>query len=320
MTDTISTDVMKDPADFFNEFYYVKFAVGPKHIKLLNDSLSSFPKEAKMLILTNSPELIDTSHAICEIEILDIDTIRNQRSLEYEKLIKATTEKEYISAWHALDEQEKQLFPGLVHGYSFPLSLFRYAIPWLLDRGYTKFILLDAGVISANPIAAFAKYASIKDYQNIIMIHPIGADPNLELGVFIPNMGWETIIKKYGVDYDVWPELGPWQWDPPAGNIDFLQIPMGCEGWMLGFWFEDADLIKKYFDMWEEITLDIYERKLIPMYNLYIFRLEAVINTLNAIFSRYFNVLIAANVNLVSHSYTGADGFMETVVWRKESQ
>ena len=115
------------------DFYFVFYPIGPQFIKTLTVTFKYLPKEANVVVMTSTPEVLKNMDVDFNLTVLDIDDIVDDFSKQYEPVVKETDDEKFI----------QQLKENIKNNIRFPYGKHRYIIPWLLERNITKFVILD---------------------------------------------------------------------------------------------------------------------------------------------------------------------------------
>lgn len=209
------------------------------------------------IILTDYPEEFDefrkTNNKI--IEILDIHKIRKDHpwSEKYEYIPKGKDEKSYgEDYWNSKHENGKE----------FSYSLNRFSLPKISELGFNKFVMCDCDTdIRYDKIVK--KECSEEDFWEEYNT-PVNSMKGCDL---------ENISKESGHDSD-WMNIEfqlcaiirhqlSKKFDKEYQKIGgpFKLNLTRTEGPFRYYHFENCKLIKKYFEIWEEIMLICYEDK-----------------------------------------------------------
>jgi hypothetical protein len=84
---------------------------------------------------------------------------------------------------------------------------------------------------------------------------------------------------------------------------------MAFDGWLRGFWFEDINLLKKYFNLWDGIIKKSHELKTQTLYgNPWTVPDEWITSIIGSIFNKLYKVEIQ-DYRLVKHIYHPENDF-----------
>ena len=262
-----------------NDFYFVYYPIGPTYIKTMMVTFKYIPKDVNVVVMTNTPELLNNVNVDFNLIVLDIDTLIDDFSREYEPLIKETDDEKFIEKL-----RETKI--------KFPYGKHRYIIPWLIERNITKFALLDSDCL-------------INYHKNLLNFYEYFKNNFKEKNLlFGPIMNYTNNIH-YHLDF-----LKP-IFD--AENIEFNIVKSTesirvFDGWLRGFWFNDINLLQKYFNIWDNLVKQTYKNNL-PYFNndfRFIYD-EHLIGIINETFKRQYDVLVddvsVDGVRITKHMY-----------------
>ncbi len=247
-----------------NDFYFIYYPIGPTYIKTMMVTFKYIPKDTNVVVMTNTPELLNNVNVDFNLIILDIDTLVDDFSREYEPLIKETDDEKFI----------QKLYENKI---KFPYGKHRYIIPWLIKRNITKFVLLDADCLINFRVETKYFYEHFKNNfkERNLLFGPV---------MNVNNKIWDFDVLKPIFD---------------AENIDFnivktIESPIKVfDGFLRGFWFNDIKLLEKYFNIWDNIVKQTYKNNL-PYFDLdfrFIYD-EHLIGIINETFKRQYDVLV----------------------------
>ncbi len=247
-----------------NDFYFIYYPIGPTYIKTMMVTFKYIPKDTNVVVMTNTPELLNNVNVDFNLIILDIDTLVDDFSREYEPLIKETDDEKYIKK-------------KLEYKIKFSYAKHRYIIPWLIKRNITKFALLESGCLINFDKKLTNVYEHFKNNfkERNLLFGPV---------MNVNNKIWDFDVLKPIFD---------------AENIDFnivktIESPLTVfDGWLRGFWFNDIKLLEKYFNIWDNIVKQTYKNNL-PYFDLdfrFIYD-EHLIGIINETFKRQYDVLV----------------------------
>jgi hypothetical protein len=248
------------------DFYFIFYPIGPLYIKTLTVTFKYLPKEANVIVMTSTPELLKDIKVDFNLIVLDIDDIVDDFSKQYEPVIKETNDDLYI----------QKLRENIDNNIRFPYGKHRYIIPWLLERDITKFVILDSDCLinynnELEPILNHfeEKYGD----TNLLFGPPMAWTYNVDMAY----ESFKDIFNKYNIDLNIFPSLN--------NKITVF------DGWMRGFYFKDKELLKLYFNLWDEILKKAYELDYISLYDMSnrVAHDEWVTGLLNEIMTKQFN-------------------------------
>jgi len=261
-----------------NDFYFVYYPIGTVFIKTMMTSFKYIPREANVVVMTNTPELLNDINVNFNLIVLDIDTLVDDFSREYEPLIKETDEEKYI----------EKLYENKI---KFPYGKHRYIIPWLIKRNITKFVLLDADCLINFRVETKYFYEHFKNNfkERNLLFGPV---------MNVNNKIWDFDVLKPIFD---------------AENIDFnivktIESPIKVfDGFLRGFWFNDIKLLEKYFNIWDNIVKQTHKNNLNDNRfdgDVWVINDMTITGIINEIFNRQYDVVITDIViggNRIAH-------------------
>lgn len=267
-----------------SDFYFIYYPVGPQFIKTMMVTFKYIPENTNVIVMTPTPELLKDIEVKFNLIIVDSNEIIDDFSREYEPIIKETDDELYIQKL-IKNYQEKVRFSSSTH---------RYILPWLIERGISKFALLDADCLINFNNELIHNYNEIKnkyDGKNVLF------GPIMSCGVHGLNEISYTkeIFEKEGIDWSIIEEF-----EFPAITLD---------GWLRGFWFSDINLLRKYFNLWDGIIKKSHELNRPTLSgNVWTVPDEWITSMIGSIFNKLYNVQ-TYDCRIVKHIYHPENDF-----------
>lgn len=280
-----------------DEFYFIYNLVGPPFIKSLIHYFPHFPKEVNIVVITNTPDMFEGIETDFNLIVVDLEPLREDWSKEYEKLIVEYDEDIYFQK---LIEWEKA-------GYQFPMATMRYGIKWAYQNNITKFALVDLGCkimhmdYVTNALNIYKHYATINNGTALI---GAGQNPNdIKCDFTKDNIIYHSKI------YDILKE----------NNIDLEKVlntesvykfedyelygSVGFDGFFYGIYFNDVNLVKDLYKIYDELMKYSYENKIYFPGAHTVYPFEWVSAMLNNAFSRTYGTILVGHQTIVQHEY-----------------
>lgn len=283
--------------DLNNEFYFIYNLIGPPFIKSLIHYFPHFPKELNIVVITNTPELFAGIETDFNLIVVNLDSLREDWSIEHEKFIIEYDENSYF----------EKLIQSQKDGYQFPMSTMRYGIKWAYQNNITKFALVDLGCkvmeldLFKNALNDYKYYA--ESNNGSALIGPIQTPQNVNY-----DFGKETIASDYRI-YEILKE----------NNIDVEKIlntesiykfednqlygGVGFDGFFYGVYFNDVNLVKNLYKIYDELMRFSYQNNVLLTggHTVYPFEWTAII--INSAFSRTYDTILVGYRAIVRHEY-----------------
>lgn len=209
-----------------NDFYFVYYPVGPQFIKTMMVTFKYIPEYVNVIVMTPTPELLKDIDVKFNLIVVDSNDIIDDFSREYEPVIKETDHDIYI----------EKLRENYSKGIRFSASTHRYIIPWLVDRGISKFAILDTDCLINFHNEVKIMYDDLRNRYNgkNLLFGPIMHQPTYDFSILAYL---KDVFESEGIEWE---------------TLKSIEAPMlAFDGWLRGFWFEDIELLKKYFRLWD---------------------------------------------------------------------
>lgn len=294
-------------AELLKDFYFIYVLTGSNYIKPVIKSFKYIPKEANVVILTNTPGCLRNIKVNFNLIVADLETYRDDWSRKNEYVIPFEDEELYM----------KELIRLYDEGYRYPMGIMRFAMNWAVRNNVSKFVVTDCGCKICYEYAIDGRlvtYMALKELhrvgkeKNIIFGHPRLDEFNdkaLECIKLLPPMF--DLIKKYvpSFNYSTYPTTLDTNTNPhQTGSIAF-------DGCVFGFWFHDISALNTCFNFWNDWTKICYENGYInpTKKENVIVEFENVFTLMVAIFSKYFNTTISEHYGIVRHIYHPENDF-----------
>lgn len=260
------------------DFYFVYFPIGHDFIKTMTRTFKYVPKEANIIVVTNYTDLLKDVEVDFNLTILDIDEIRDEWSKENEILI---YDKDPITYRERLAEFQSK-------GIKFPYSIQRCIIPWLINRGVSKFAILDADCLLNYHGELESEFNSkIKDLAGNNFFGPC-MDTTSYKEEFLRLS--DSTLSKYNIEDSVIKNIPPLYW---------------CfDGWLRGFYFNDIEDLQLFYNLWDEILKESYKQKhSLLSHNAHTFSDEWLHGLVMYIFTKIGKASIVYEQGLAKHIY-----------------
>lgn len=216
------------------DFYFIYTVIGVPYIKMLIKSFDFMPPGYNVIVLTSTPELFDNLNLKINLTVLDLNEISDNESKINEPIIKETDHDLFI-------EKVKENFNK---GIVYPYGKHRFVIPWLIERGITKFAILDSDcILNYNNNHAFIMDQLEQKCKNKNTLISLPMDFETDINVIWDNFG--NIFEKYNIQENSVKKYGN-------------KIKLN-DGWLRGFYFKDINFLKLYFNLWNEILIKSYD-------------------------------------------------------------
>ena len=237
-----------NPEDIVVSFW----AIGPTFIKQLKKTIdgyltNNFGDVYNFTVLTDQPDkfqyLMERTPRC--LAILDINEERKEFpwSFEYEKLPVGKTDEEYTAEFRK----------NLSSGHRFSYSLHRFALPWIIKNGYTKFIIIDPDV---HFVFKHPNIESLHQYTNVFFSEghepKITTDINYVLGTSYYS-GTDLVYRQF---YDAIVTEKNISNNPPT-------LFQTNDGPFRFYNLESTEKVSEFFDVWNTaIRLLVTDRQL----------------------------------------------------------
>jgi len=271
-----------------NEFYFIYVVIGTPWIKVVTHNFSSIPDGTNVVILTNTPHLLEQTHPRFNLTVVDIETLRDDWSKENEKILYSETDDEY----------NEMFFDSLSKKMTYPMQIMRYGIKWATLNNITKFILLEGGMTigDTDPEQGFKIFKEKGETKNLMFANTY-YNPHDQVQDYLKIPQYRKILTDNNIDLDNYSETFCTELDPNyKGSITF-------EGGMMGFWFHSVSLVELAFTLYTEIVKEAFKNNYIRSISGFADNFEWISAILATTFAKYHNTLILNYGNFVSHFY-----------------
>lgn len=270
-----------------NDFYFIYVVVGPSFIKTIIHNFTSVPKNCNVVVITNTPQLLDGVKTDFNLIVVDLESLRDDWSIEHEKIVYAEDNEDYVKAFMELQR----------NGARFPMQIMRYGIKWAALNNVTKFVVLESGMtigLDTDPNVMISELKKMGETNNVLFGNPYYGSFDWGKEYFnVPK--FRDILKKY-VDVENYPTTINWDGDTNfTGSVSF-------EGGMLGHWFHDISLVELCFNVYSEVVEASYGAQLDSL-NGWADSFEWISTILTTMFSKYYNTRINGHWQIVVHVY-----------------
>jgi len=224
------------------------WAIGPSYRTQLKENLLKQPLDEdwfNIVILTDYPddfaEFADNKNII---EILDIAEQRKEYDWSFvsEKIPPATMDEEIYSEEFNRLRRENM---------NFSYSLHRFSLPWIISKGFSKFVLLDADVY-----LSYEGHTSTEKYINYFIQVNFDSMPEDSKMRLLPGRIIERDTAETGEFYDTLSALVEEEFPDISIAQDFVSINIG-DGPIKIYKFDNLEEASKYFDVWNFVTKNI---------------------------------------------------------------
>lgn len=298
----------------YKDFYFIYVLAGSNYIKPTIHSFPYIPKEANVVIITNTKKVLEGIKTEFNLIVEDLDSLRDDWSIEKEKLIDIDDEEEYMNT----------LIDWYRNGYSFPMAIMRYGMKWAIKNNITKFCIVDCGVkigMDTDPLNAINEINLLSERYNKNVIF----GPHLQFHEEADHAKsdlefmklWKEICLKYisQDQYDNWPESYQYMHNKnQRGAIKY-------DGWMIGLWAKDISIVEVTFNLWNDLVKCSYDY---PEFHkdhnrawVTAFEWQSLI--FSAILSKYYNTILSGFLGIVTHYQQPENDFFDSgmsIKWR----
>ena len=268
-----------------NDFYFIYLAIGPPFIKTIIHNFSSIPKDSNVVVLTNTPKMLENVNVDFNLIVADIELLRDKWSKENEIIVYSENEDEYVKKFKELHD----------NNIRFPMQIMRFGIKWAYENNITKFAIIESGFtigFDTDPNRALNMFRGWGENKNLMFANPYYNHKDVFPRYVIP---YRDIVKKYGADLDNYPTTFETEVDLKfTGSITF-------EGGMFGLWFHDTSLVKMCFDLYSDIVKASTENGQIRCINGCFQYFEWISIILITVFGKYHNTMIVGICDLARH-------------------
>lgn len=211
-----------------SDFYFIFYVVGPFYHNTMKQTFKYLPEGTNIIVMTPTPELIQNIKVDFNLIVLDTESLLDDFGRENESVIKDVEEEVY----------SKKFINNRANNIKFNLKTHRYVLPWLAERGITKFAILDADCL-------INFHNDLKGHLN-----HLEETYNSESVIFGPIMeGWSintqdaySLFKDLLIECDLDPKF--------ILNLgDTITV---FDSWLRGFWFHKVEHVNKYFEVWNK--------------------------------------------------------------------
>jgi hypothetical protein len=284
-----------------DEFYFIYIAVGPTYIKPIIHNFSTIPSDINVVILTNTPKLLENLQPHFNLIVADLNILRDDWSKENEKILDIDDEDEYLSEFIKLNKTN----------YTFPIQIMRFGIKWAAINNITKFAIMESGMVigfDQDPHIPLNKFKQWGETKNVLFGNTFWneyTDDTLEKYLIIP--AYRNVIENYGIDLNNYPSTFTSERSPyDTGSVGF-------EGGIVGFWFHDVLLVEMCFNIYTDLIKTAYENGYILPYDVepsrWSVNFEWVMTIIISIYTKYFNTIVVGHQDITTHFLHPEDAF-----------
>jgi hypothetical protein len=298
--------------EYYQDFYFIYVLTGANYLRPLIKYLPNIPDKTNVVVLTNTPKTLnDIKPSNFNLIIDDLDKYRDDWSIENEKIINIEDEQSYM-------DEYRRLYYGEL--YRYPMAIMRFGMNWAIKNNIKKFIIIDVGckigwggedeIIETG----FKRLYELSKEQNI-MFGATHFKTNDDFGGHLKlNAYLSDTIKKYIPNYN--PETYPkyvstsyHEYDKIKEEIirvtDNKDTGVVFDGYCIGFWVNDINIIKTAFDFWCDIVQTSYKNKWINPKQLdsVVVQFEFALHFISSLLSKYYNTTISPHYTIIRHFY-----------------
>jgi hypothetical protein len=285
-------------------FHFVYTLIGPPYINALVKMLQTAPKEANVVIITNTPQLLDNVSVPCKLIVVDLEILRTDEDRINEPILCITDEDEYF----------KEI--GKIWR-SFPIGIIRHGVKWCAENDITNFILCDIGCYITD-IGMYTAFEEFKKHfkapecsENIIMGHPNRLSNGRPHNEFVKRIkgensavpGIENLMHSMG--FDTSKQAPNFKFIFLDGNLNpevrTYDGDLDLDGFLIGYLFQDKNLLLKYYNFWNELVRLHYRTKLSARMHDGIVGHEFTSSFTSEMFARFHDVTLIAYRGIVWH-------------------
>jgi hypothetical protein len=281
--------------ELYDDFYFIYTLVGPPYIKSFIHYFPNIPNGLNIVVITNTPELFDGIKPNFNLIVVDLESLREDWSKEYEKLIVDYDESSYF----------QKLIKDTEEGYLFPMAIMRYGIKWAYQNNITKFALTDVGCfithidLVKNALNIYHHYFTINNGTALI---GAGQNPNdinwdMSKDITIEHPTIYNILKENNIDVE---KMLNTESIYGYENIK-LYGSVGFDGFFYGVYFNDVNLVKDLYKIYDELMKFSYENRIFfPGANT-VYPFEWVSALLNNAFCRTHDTILVGHNGIIQH-------------------
>lgn len=298
----------------YKDFYFIYVLAGSNYIKPVIHSFAYVPKEANVVIITNTKKVLDGVTTDFNLIVEDLNSLRDDWSVNNEKLIDIDDEDQYMNT----------LIDWYRNGYSFPMAIMRYGMKWAYKNKVKKFCIIDCGCkigFDHDPLVNINKIQNLSNqYNKNVLFGPFlqfheDVD-RIRRDIDIMPM-WKDVCLKYISEdqFNSWPETFHLE-----NNIN----QKGCvkfDGWMIGLWALDDSIVEMVFSIWNDLVKCSYDY---PEFHkdhnrAWVTAFEGQSFIFGSLLCKYYNGMITEVLDLVSHYQQPENDFFDSgmsIKWR----
>lgn len=282
------------------DFYYIYVLTGSNYIKPVIKSFDFIPDNANVVIITNTPKILESVKVKFNLIIEDLESLRPDWSKNHEVVLDIEDESEYMAKLSQMYDE----------GYKYPMGIMRYGIKWAIKNNITKFVVTDCGSkvkYCSDPEEALEKFNNFATNRDLLFGSIYFIQNNNVTKPVIFEEYSEVISKHFPfITKENYPEF-----IDDSVETKFTNITDACfDGHTLGFWFDKISSLETLFNFWEDMSKDYYENNKNNFnYSEWIEGFEYIISAISSIYSRYYNTYICGHQNIIRHFYTPENDF-----------
>jgi len=289
------------------DFYFIYVITGDNYIKSILKGFDYIPEEANVVVITNTPKLLHSYQVKFNLIIEDLEALRSEWSKSNEIVLDIQDEQEYMDK---LSEMYK-------NGYRYPMSIMRYGIKWAVKNNVTKFVITDSGSLinymyDSRASLKILSNMAINKNKNLIFGSPVILE---KIDYFIGTIFEEYIneISKHipNIDKKDFYDYIDCEYSDSMPEYRYNIRGIGFDGHTYGYWFDEISLVKKLFDLWEDIMIKYYQGSYSKSWAV---DFEWIMTVISIVYSRYYNVYPCGHNNIIAHLYRPENDFFASSV------
>lgn len=298
--------------EYYKDFYFIYVLTGSNYIKPLLKYLPNIPDGTNVVVLTNTPKILENVKPTnFNLIVDDLEKYRDDWSRENEKVLDIEDEQAYMEEYRRMYNEEN---------YRYPMGIMRFGMNWAFQNNVKKFLLVDVGCKigwEENEVTelAFKRIEKLTKDKNVLFGKPTFYSADNFAGNIKFNTYLSDIIKKYVPNNNLenipeYISISYYEYDNEKQQVveirdDKAPGGVGFDGYCYGMWVHDINIIKIAFDFWCDITKATYENDLTVKDNPnhIIVHFEFALDLIASLLSKYYNTILSPHHTIVSHFY-----------------
>jgi hypothetical protein len=262
--------------------------------------------DTNVVLITNTPELVDITTVPCKLTVVDIETLRDDIDRINEPLFKSIDEEEYLNLIsNAYRADNSDIVPN--EGYRFPMGIMRHALLWCYQNNVTEFVVTDIGCFIQHDYkdALERLYNHVLvNHPNVIMAHWNYILPEDEFNVlhkrYVPQIG--NLIKNHNIE--LMEESPTYGFIDAEGGVIPANGPLEPDGFLFGTVVSDKENILTFYNLWNDFVRLNYQHKLEHfLTSSWIISFESTLGIVCELLVKYKNFTPTTYFDVVFHSY-----------------